>query len=117
VSGGGEAVRALQAQYRTLVVEWDEARDNPKQANRIFDEVHGLYKDLRRSEDGRLAIAGLLDDPITGVRLSAATHALGWQPERAAAVLEEIEQEDNLHAVSAKWTLRSFRAGKLDLDW
>ncbi len=117
MTAGGEEVRALQDQYRALVVEWDEARDNPKQANKIFDQVHALYKDLRRSEDGRLAIAGLLDDPITAVRLKAATHALAWQPERAAAVLEEIEQEDNLHAVSAKWTLRSFRAGKLNLDW
>jgi hypothetical protein len=51
------------------------------------------------------------------VRLAAATHSLGWQPEQAVGVLEEIEQESNLHAVTAKWTLRSYRNGKLDLDW
>lgn len=107
----------LRSRYRALVVSWDEARDDPKQANRIFDAVHALYKELRESETGRQAITSLLDDPLTAVRLSAATHSLGWEQERSEAVLEQVEQEDNLHAVSAKWTLRSYRNGKLDLDW
>jgi hypothetical protein len=114
---GSERVDELRAKYRDLVVQWDEARDDPKQANRLFDQVHALYKDVRQSEEGRRAISSLVDDPITAVRLSAATHSLAWQPARAEAVLEEIEREDNLHAVSAKWTLRSYRNGKLDLDW
>lgn len=64
-----------------------------------------------------MAIASLLEDPITAVRLAAATHSLGWQPARAEQVLEEIEQEGSLLAVMAKWTLRSYRSGKLNLDW
>ena len=37
--------------------------------------------------------------------------------DRAQLVLEEIEQEGSPYAVDAKWTLRSYRAGKLNLDW
>lgn len=66
---------------------------------------------------GRQAITGLLEDPVTAVRLIAATDSLAWEGERAEAVLAEIEQESNLHAVSAEWTLRSHRAGTLNLDW
>lgn len=112
-----DTVSAFREQYRASVVEWDEARDDPKMANRLFDALHALYKQLRDSEAGREAITSLLDDPITAVRLSAASHSLAWEPARATAVLEEIEQEGSLHAVTAKWTLRSFRSGKLNLDW
>ncbi len=82
-----------------------------------YASVDALYKEMRSEPDGRAAISGLLGDPITAVRLAAATHSLGWEGDRAVAVLEEIEQESNLHAVTAKWTLRSYRSGKLDLDW
>lgn len=112
-----DTVSALRDRYRKLVVEWGDARDEPKLANRRFDATHAFYKQLRESEAGRQAITSLLDDPITAVRLSAASHSLAWEPVRSTAVLEEIEQEGNLHAVTAKWTLRSFRNGKLDLDW
>ena len=107
----------LRGQYRALAVEWDEARDNPDQANRLFEAHHALYKQIRGSTAGREAITGLLDDPVTAVRLLAATHSLAWKPDQAERALYEIEQETNLHAVSAKWTLRSYRNGTLNLDW
>ena len=47
----------------------------------------------------------MLDDPVTPVRLLAATHSLQWEPDRAQLVLQEIEQEGNPYAVDAKWTL------------
>ena len=103
--------------YRSLVIQWDESKDAPTEANRIFDALHAFYKEVRATAAGREAISSLLDDPLTAVRLSAATHSLAWDSVRAEQVLEEIEQEANLHAVTAKWTLRSHRAGKLDLDW
>jgi predicted aminopeptidase len=112
-----DKMSTMRDQYRELAVEWDEARDNPPEANRLFDALHALYKKLRDSAAGRQAIASLLDDPITAVRLAAATHSLAWQPAKAEQVLREIEQEGSLHAVTAKWTLRSYRSGKLNLDW
>jgi len=51
-------------------------------------------------------IDGLLDDPVTAVRLAAATDSLAWQSVRDVTALEEIEQEDNIYAADAKWTLR-----------
>lgn len=107
----------IRDRYRSLVVQWDEARDDPKEANRIFDALHAFYKEARASAAGREAISSLLDDPLTAIRLSAATHSLAWNSTRSEQVLEEIEQGASLHAVTAKWTLRSYRAGKLDLDW
>jgi Domain of unknown function (DUF2019) len=107
----------LTAQYRELAVDWDAARDNSNEANRIFKAHHALYKRLRDTSAGRQAITALLGDPVTPVRLLAATHSLQWDSDRAQLVLEEIEQEGSPYAVDAKWTLRSYRAGKLNLDW
>ena len=108
---------ALRAEYRALAIEWGEARDSPDQANRIFKAHHDLYKTIRDSAAGREAITGLLDDAVTAVRVLAATHSLSWEPERAAHALQEIEKESSPYAVDAKWTLRSYRNGKLNLDW
>ena len=115
-AGDNDAV-ILRAKYRAVAVEWGEARDSPDQANRIFNAHHALYRRIRDSGAGREAITGLLDDPVTAVRVLAATHSLAWEPERAAQVLQGIEKESSVHAVDAKWTLRSYRNGKLNLDW
>lgn len=107
----------LRARYRALAVEWDEASNEPKRANQLFDQLRSLYLDLRERLEGREATTGLLDDPVTGVRLASATHSLAWTGARAEQVLHEIEKGPGLHAVTAKWTLRSYRSGTLDLDW
>ena len=52
-----------------------------------------------------------------GVRLAAASDSLGWAPDKAVRVLEAIQTEPRLHAVSAKYTLKSFREGRLNMDW
>lgn len=85
----------LRNQYRDLAVDWDAARDDSDEANRIFKDHHALYKRLRDTPAGRQAITALLEDPVTAVRLLAATHSLLWEPERAQVVLHEIEQESN----------------------
>lgn len=108
---------SLRFRYRTLILNWDEARDNPPEANQYFDAIQKLQKVMRESEDGRLAIIGLLNDPVIAVQLIAASHSLTFEPDRAIEVLTKLEQGGGLHAVAAKWTLRSYRDGTLDLDW
>ncbi len=117
MSDAGNDAMTLRVEYRVLAVEWDEARDSPDQANRIFKAHHALYKRIRDFAAGRDAIIGLLDDPVTAVRMLAATHRLAWEPDRVAQALQEIERESSPCAVDAKWTLRSYRNGKLNLDW
>ena len=107
----------MSARYRLLAVDWEAARDDPDEANRLFRQHHSLYKLMRTTAAGRAAILGLLDDPVAAVRLLAATHSLAWDEQRAARVLEELQDEGSPLAVDAKWTLRSYRNGKLDLDW
>jgi hypothetical protein len=82
----------------------------------LFDQLYAYYRELRESGMGRSAISSLLEDPEPAVRLISATHSLPWDSERATAVLEELEQQPGLHAVSAKWTLREYRRGRLNLD-
>jgi hypothetical protein len=117
MSGTPGRTAALRSQYRELAVEWGGAQDDPPVANQILRRHHDLAKRMRETPEGRQAIEELLDDAVTVVRLAAATDSLAWQSSRGVAALEEIEQEGSLYAVDAKWTLRSYRSGKLNLDW
>lgn len=108
----------LLASYRTTAIAWDVMRSDAKKANPLFDQLHALYKDLRTTQAGRDGITALMSDDNVGVRVAAASHSLAWAPERATAVLEVIEREGpGLYPVTAKYTLKSFREGKLNIDW
>lgn len=117
VPGRADEVEELRAQYRRMVIDWAEARDDPPLANRLFKKHHSFYKGIRNSSDGQTAVVQLLGDPEDSVRLMAATHSLGWAREEAVRTLEELEQLSNLYAVDAKYTLKAFRDGTLNLDW
>jgi hypothetical protein len=59
-------VETLRDRYRDAVVAWDEAQAEPARANRLFDRLHDLRKEMRKSDEGRRAIAGLLHrSPLT----------------------------------------------------
>ena len=111
------SVDDLLAPYAATAERWSSLQSNARAANKVFDENHRLYKLLRVEPDGREGIAKLMSHPDVGVRLLAAAHTLGWEPADACAVLEAIQEGPGLHAVTAKYTLRSYRAGTLNQDW
>lgn len=113
----GERESELLDAYLKTAERWDVLQSDADAANKVFEENHAIYKRLRISDGGRAGIAQLMTHPTTGVRLLAATHSLGWAPDDAAGVLEAIEASGGLHAVTAKYTLRTYRSGRLDLDW
>ncbi|WP_328994986.1 DUF2019 domain-containing protein [Kribbella sp. NBC_01245] len=105
-------------EYEQSAREWDALVGvDAERANVVFDRLHVLAKEMRESADGRAALVGLMAHESAGVRLLAATECLVWDPVRARAVLAAIEDAGGLHGVSAKYTLQSFEAGTLDLDW
>jgi len=106
----------VQDVYRCQLVEWAESQGDPKQANRLFCENHELYESVRGSEEGRAAISGLLTNPIEAVCLVAATHSLAWDEVKAIAVLDDLQTHLNLCSVDAKYTLKVYRDGRLNLD-
>ena len=108
------------AAYRSTAIAWDLRRGDAKRANPLFVKLHTIYKQLRDDPIGRDYVSELMDDSqvTTGVRLAAASHSLGWNPEHAVRVLETIEREGpGLYRTSAKYTLIEFRAGRLNMDW
>jgi hypothetical protein len=115
-----EGTSELLDTYLSTAERWHALQsdaDAANKANKVFDENHAVYKLLRGSDEGCSGIAQLMAHQRIGVRLLAATHSLAWAPDEAIAVLEAIEKSGGLHAVTAKYTLRSYRSGKLNLDW
>ena len=112
-----DEISRIRERYRSLAVEWAEARDEPKVANKLFRQHHNFYKEVRTTPAGQQAIVGLLGDVLDPVRLLAATHSLTWQPEAACEVLADLEAAGNLYSIDAEFTLKAFRGGRLDLDW
>lgn len=109
---------ALLSEYTKGAVTWDSlVGDDATKANRVFHRLHQLAKELRKTPHGRAGLASLTDHDVAGIRLLAATEALAWEDKAALPSLEAIEGSQGLHALSAKYTLKSYRAGTLDLDW
>lgn len=114
----GNEAGALLEEFAEVGVAWDLLVGvDAKKANRIFDPLHALAKELRQTPAGRAGLLGLLGHDNVGVRLLAATGCLAWSSDAALSALESIEDSASLHAVSAKYTLRSYRAGAFNLDW
>ena len=90
-------------------------------ANKLFDAMHVIAKELRMSEEGRRGLEALTDHPRAGVRLNAAAHVLLWAPELAVPVLEAISRSSGpdfgLSPTTARYTLKAFHEGTLNLDW
>lgn len=111
-------VAALLSEFAEGAATWDSlVGGDAKRANRVFDRLHALAKELRQAPAGRVGLLALTSHEIEGVRLLAATECLAWSPEVAVPTLEAIESSVGLHAISAKYALKSYRAGTLDLDW
>lgn len=104
------------ARYRAAAVAASRLANSSEQ-NRAADELHSMARILRSTPEGRDGILQLLADGDPYVRLCAATDALKWDPERACDVLEELVMADGPGAFDAKWTLRLFREGTLNVDY
>jgi len=107
----------MVSRYRALAVAWANAKTDPEKANRILREHHAVYKTLRESAAGRTAITSLLEDDEPAVRYLAATHSLAWNRELAERLLDDLAATTEAYSFDAKWTLRAFRKGELNLDW
>jgi Domain of unknown function (DUF2019) len=116
----------LLAEHRETLVRWGEEseqldeRSAVRRANKLFKESHVQFKVLRESEEGRAGIAALMRDPNPYVASTAAAHSLLWTPDAATAVLEAMEKSEDVPwqvQISAKYTLKEWRAGRLSFDW
>jgi hypothetical protein len=110
-------VGQIRDEYRRLAVAWQHAHGNPREANELFTDHHRFYKAVRDREEGRTAIAELMDDTNDAVRLLAATHCLVWSQDRALEVLRELEAQPGPYGLDARYKLKGFLAGDLNLDW
>jgi hypothetical protein len=81
-------------EYRDLIIEWDRIVDEDhRRGNRLFDRYTRIGRELVESKAGREAVASLLDDVDSTVRLTAATLLYDSLP-NARFVLEEIANDD-----------------------
>jgi hypothetical protein len=121
-----DSIVDLVAEHRDTIVRWGEEserlgeRGAVLRANKLFDRTHAQFKVLRETEEGRAGITALMHDANPFVASTAAAHSLLWEPETATAVLEALEASEDVLGqvqISAKYTLKEWRAGRLSFDW
>ena len=103
----------LSQKYGRLLEERVAAFGLPGKANALYRQICELDSYLETSEEGRLIIETYLSHAMPEVRLHAASRVIHWNVQLGEHVLEEIERRGGLPAVTAKYTLKGFRAGKL----
>jgi hypothetical protein len=126
LSWPGAYDRVARAEHRETLVRWGQEserldeRSAVGRSNELFEESHAQFKVLRESDEGRAGIAALMHDPNPYVASTAAAHSLLWTPDAAIAVLEAMEGSKDVPwqvQISAKYTLKEWRAGRLSFDW
>lgn len=104
-------------QYERLALDWDAALPVAKKANKLFDRMHALSTEMKRTPEGRRALEGLLTHESRAVRLKTAAACLEWAPGLARPVLLDLVSPRGTHSLSAEMTLREYDAGRLKFDW
>ena len=112
-----EQVEQLVGRYAKAAMAHGRATEagDHKKANRAYDELAAIYRELRRrGPDAQRALLPLLNDPEPGVCAWAASHALEFAPVEGEPVLRALESiPKSLVSFSAKMTLQQWREGKL----
>jgi hypothetical protein len=107
----------LLAQYADAALTHRKASRDGKHkiANHAYDRLSAVVRELReRGPDAQKALLQLLHDERIEVRGWAAAHALEFDSERAASVLEAIAAGPaSLEEFSAKMVLQQWRGGNL----
>ena len=111
----GAEIDQLLAEYADAAVAHRTAsRDGtPEVANGCYKRIRVVVRRIGEEPSAREAFLRLLDDERVEVRGWAATHALEFAPDRAAATLDAIAAgPTSLEEFSAQMVLREYRAGK-----
>ncbi len=90
---------------------------DPNEANKWYDQVHAIYKQLRRTAEGKDKITELISDPSPNIRMLAAAHSLMWAPDIARKALETLRDSNGPRSFEAKMTLKEFEKGTLMFDY
>ena len=98
-----DQVKALQNEFRTLVADFFA-----RQTNEPFAAAMKSGNDLSGSDEGRIALTELLDDPDPFVRAHAAGYVIEFDEAPARKVLEALIDSDSPAQVQAEMILTSF---------
>ena len=109
-------IESTIAQYRQGAIATGNVSD-PKKANKGAKQLHACYKILRESDEGRVALIGLMDDPEPSVRCWAAAECLQWKPDVARRVLESLRDSRGAFSFDAEMTLDEHDKGRLTFDY
>ena len=93
-----------------------EAMDEDKASRHAF-VLQGLYREIvQTGEAGREGLVALVDSSRKVVAGMAAVYSLGYNPERAAAVLRRLSAEEGLLGFRAGFALELWERGEWNLE-
>ena len=112
----------LLQRFHATLLAMDAARvevaGQPRNWNRLVDQLQWLDLQLRETDAGRAGISGFLQDDNVTVRQWAAAFALAWEPASARPELErQAANEPGLTGFNAKIALQEFDAGRTVFTW
>lgn len=87
---------------------------NSKKQNKNFDLIQELYEKLKATDNVKILIP-LLEHEERYVRLWAATFLLPVDTENSIRVLESLMEEKGFISITAKYTLKEWNRGRLQL--
>lgn len=86
---------------------------NHKVANKQYDIIVNVYKELQKNEGGTRELQQLMYYKNPSVQSWAASYCLQFYPDEAKKVLQNVQENGGLVGFSAKITLREWEKGNL----
>jgi hypothetical protein len=110
-----DTVHLVEA-YRNAAKLHGEATDtgDHRAANKSAELIAAIYAELRRrGTAAQRELLPLLTDPVAGVQLWSASHALEFSPDDGESVLKQLSSRGPFLGLTAEMTLKEWRAGRL----
>jgi hypothetical protein len=107
-------IPAMTAQFKraAIVYHWGYEYDDARMQFAGKKSAEEAISALDTCKDGRLALVPYLDDPDPSVRVMAAGYLVKVMPERALAVLKELDERCMTRAhMTAFWFLQRHENG------
>jgi hypothetical protein len=106
----------LIQEFINTIVERDKFDNNPRKANKLFDQIHSIFKKLRET-DQLQKLEPLMDHENTSVVNFAAKYYLLVDEKKAISKLKELAKNGGVLGFEISILIEQWKKGEVTFDF
>lgn len=111
-----DEINKLVQRFTNAILEREKYENNPAKANRLFKEIHSIFKELRKR--GTLErLEPLMEHESVSVVNFASKYFLLVDEKKALASLEKLSKLEGIEGFAAENLISQWKKGELSFDY